>query len=308
MGSTTGTVGEAKGSLSKAQQKKLDAEIEGIRKRHKKALDAQLKGLEGAQKAAKGAAANTDTYSTSLDENTAAGRRNLDQLDEGINLVQQIGQAAYDEAIRQHKGPEEAARLQSEAMKDAREDLVDLYDSWGFARTGVEKYINKVGLIPKKIDTLIIVKVDDHELEAAVRKWGTPGKGKVWNPNLGAYVTGPPDAFTPKKPTPDAPTTPRPRTPNPRGGYYAAGGEITGAGGPRADNIPVWASAGEFMVNAQQYSANRDLVRAINSGSGQVSGGMSIGQVTVNESSPNRVRASVIDALAESAYRRGVVR
>jgi hypothetical protein len=63
------------------------------------------------------------------------------------------------------------------------------------------------------------------------------------------------------------------------------------------------------MVNASQYAANRDLVRAINAGSGPVSGGgMTIGAVNVTESSGSRVRASVIDALAETAYRTGAVR
>lgn len=324
-GAARGTVGEATGSLSKGQQKKLDKEIEGIRARHKKALDAQLKGLEGAQKASQGAAASTDTYSTSLDENTAAGRRNLDQLDVGVNLIQSIGQAAYDEAIRQNKGVEEAARIQAAAMATAREDLIDQYERWGFSRKAVEAYIDTVGLIPKKIETLLTIKVDDGALDAAVKKWG-PGPGKVYNPTLGAYVKGKPGDFD-NKPKPTAPATPASgypanranqgagRAPTPASAtspYPAArragGGEISGPGGPRSDSVPIWASAGEFMVNAQQYAANRELVKAINAGSGQVSSGLSIGSVTVNESSPSRVRASVIDGLAEQAYRTGVVR
>jgi hypothetical protein len=102
----------------------------------------------------------------------------------------------------------------------------------------------------------------------------------------------------------------RPKWDAANGGYtmFAGGGEITGAGGPRSDTVPIWASSGEFMVNAAQYAANRDLVRAINAGTGRIAGGMSIGSVTVHETRPNGARQNVIDGLAEAAYRMGVVR
>jgi hypothetical protein len=306
-----GTVGEATGSLSKSQQKKLDKEIEGIRARHKKALDAQLKGLEGAQGAAKGAAGATDTYSHSLSENTEAGRRNLDQLDRGVDAVQAAGDKAAAVAKAAGGDVEEQERARGEAMLRAREDLLDTYASLGFARSEVDKYLAKIGLVPKKITTTFKAEIDTSELDAAVRKYG-PGKGKVWNPSLGAWLPGgtpgaiptsPAEPSYPKKPT-VKPTPHRPNSP------YASGGEIYGPGGPRSDSVPIWASAGEFMVNASQYAANRDLVRAINAGNGPVSGagGMSIGSVTVHEASASGVRVSVIDALAEAAYRHGVVR
>jgi hypothetical protein len=286
-----GTIGEATGSLTKAQQKKLDKEIEGIRARHKKALDAQIKGLEGASKAASGAAGATDTYSTSLSENTEAGRRNLDQLDRGADTIQAIGDAAYGEAIRQGKSVEEAARISGDAMRQARVDLLDTYESLGFARSEVEKYLTSLGLIPKKITTTL--QVNTSALDAAAKRYG-PGLGKVWNPTLGAWMPGPTGSANPS-------ITPIPRR--------AAGGEIHGPGGPRSDSVPVWASAGEFMVNAPQYAANRDLVRAINAGHGPVSGGgMSIGAIHVTEATASGIRVSVIDGLAEAAYRHGVVR
>jgi TP901 family phage tail tape measure protein len=84
-----------------------------------------------------------------------------------------------------------------------------------------------------------------------------------------------------------------------RGGYIAGTGDV-----------PITAQAGEFVINRSQYAANADLVRAINNGSGAVSasGGMRIdvGGITVNES--RTAHQNVIDALAESAYRQGMVR
>lgn len=45
----------------------------------------------------------------------------------------------------------------------------------------------------------------------------------------------------------------------------ADGGHITGPGGPRDDIIPVWASNGEFMVNAEATAKHRPFLEAINS-------------------------------------------
>lgn len=44
----------------------------------------------------------------------------------------------------------------------------------------------------------------------------------------------------------------------------ADGGMISGRGGPREDNIPVWASNGEFMVNARATRKYLPLLKAIN--------------------------------------------
>lgn len=46
--------------------------------------------------------------------------------------------------------------------------------------------------------------------------------------------------------------------------FRAGGGEIYGPGGPREDRVPVMASPGEFMINAESYRKNKALVHAIN--------------------------------------------
>ena len=47
---------------------------------------------------------------------------------------------------------------------------------------------------------------------------------------------------------------------------FADGGLIPGGGGPRADDVLIRASSGEFMVNAAATAANRPLIEAINAG------------------------------------------
>ena len=51
---------------------------------------------------------------------------------------------------------------------------------------------------------------------------------------------------------------------------YAEGGLITGEGSGTSDSIPIFASNGEFMVNARQTSKNRALLEMINKGSGDI--------------------------------------
>ena len=50
--------------------------------------------------------------------------------------------------------------------------------------------------------------------------------------------------------------------------FRADGGMVFGAGGPREDKIPMWGSAGEFMVNAKATARYRPLLEQINSGAG----------------------------------------
>lgn len=58
-----------------------------------------------------------------------------------------------------------------------------------------------------------------------------------------------------------------------QGHGYANGGFITGPGGPRDDVVPIWASNGEFMVNAEATARNRPLLEAINSGAAHMAAG-----------------------------------
>ena len=48
--------------------------------------------------------------------------------------------------------------------------------------------------------------------------------------------------------------------------HFADGGQITGSGGPKSDNILARVSPGEFVVNADAAGKNLPLLQALNSG------------------------------------------
>lgn len=313
------SVGEASGSLTDSEQKALDKKIDGIRARHQKALDAQIKGLREANKAARDTGASTTYYSTSLDENTEAGRRNLDVLDSKVDAVQANADALKAAATLDGKSAAEAQAIYDQALLDGYDAIMDTYEGLGFARSEVKAYLKYLGLVPKLITTTLKVDIDTAALDKAAKKYG-PGKGKVWNPTLGAWLPGGGSAQqqadasknaeisrptvgstvsrVPKKSYPSNPKT-----------QFATGGEVGGPAG--VDNVPIWASRGEYIVAAPQYAANRDLVQAINAGTGRVNTGTRIdvgGVVVHGASNPMAATVSVIDGLAEAAYRQGVVR
>ncbi|WP_280314461.1 transglycosylase SLT domain-containing protein [Nocardia wallacei] len=51
---------------------------------------------------------------------------------------------------------------------------------------------------------------------------------------------------------------------------YASGGLVQGAGTGTSDSVPIWASDGEFVVNAAATAANGDWLRAINAGTARL--------------------------------------
>jgi hypothetical protein len=65
--------------------------------------------------------------------------------------------------------------------------------------------------------------------------------------------------------------------------HFAGGGPISGPGGPTDDKIPVWASDGEYIVNAQATARNRPLLDAINNGGTSLNGKFANGGI-VNHS------------------------
>ena len=55
---------------------------------------------------------------------------------------------------------------------------------------------------------------------------------------------------------------------------FANGGMVFGAGGGRDDRVPLWGSAGEFMVNARSTAQYRPLLERINAAPGFADGGL----------------------------------
>lgn len=73
----------------------------------------------------------------------------------------------------------------------------------------------------------------------------------------------------------------------------ADGGMIYGPGGPRDDKVPIWASAGEFMVNARATAKYRPVLERINSGNmpGFADGGL-VGDARYSGTSGARIAAA----------------
>jgi hypothetical protein len=89
---------------------------------------------------------------------------------------------------------------------------------------------------------------------------------------------------------------------------FPTGGWARGPGGPRDDRIPAWLSNGEFVVNAGAANQFGPLLEAINSGRmGGGNYGVQVDTLNVNTNS-GRVHENVVNALAEQAFRQGVVR
>ena len=108
----------------------------------------------------------------------------------------------------------------------------------------------------------------------------------------------------------------------------AGGGPISGPGGPKDDKVLVWASNGEFMVNAEATAKNRPLLEAINNngspstGNHFANGGyVASGSIPSNDNvgsthyhfegadftgtNPDEIKAAIFSAIAQS--RAGIV-
>lgn len=319
----TNEVGERTGSLTDKEQKALDKKIEEIRARHKKALDTQVKALREASKAATGTASSTRAYSTSLDENTAAGQRNWKAIDAQVDKIQAHAQAAYNAVMLNGGTVEEAGKAARDALMEGYEALMQAAENAGFATDAVKAYLAELGLIPKEIKTLFKIEVDTKELTEYEKKLAEIQRkakaGRLPPLDEGQAGTAPTSRRsggstfgtpTTKKTTTTTTTVPRGAI----GAGYSTGGEIRGPGNGTSDSIPVRLSHGEYVIRASQYAMNRDLVQAINSGDGRVQpggGGVGVlieGGVHVTSPKPDRAGANVIDELDMYVYRKGGVR
>lgn len=77
-------------------------------------------------------------------------------------------------------------------------------------------------------------------------------------------------------------------------GWYADGGYVSGAGGPRSDSIPAFLSNGEYVVNSMATRQNMPVLEAINSG--QQVGGGHYGDVVTYKISTARVEDAFLEA------------
>jgi uncharacterized protein YukE len=168
-----------------------------------------------------------------LDEHTDKGRANAQNLD-AIRDATLKKVVADFEATRTTKGVEAAQAAATTAMKNGRDAFVNAAIAAGKTKTEAEALATQLGLVPKDVSIL----VEQHGAEAAEAKINQAARDRYTS----IFVT---ERINRQVTQTDMTTD---RIDRKSGVKRAAGGPIPGwSPSPVADNIPVWATAGEFM-------------------------------------------------------------
>jgi hypothetical protein len=178
------------------------------------------------------AAAGAKKNKKGLDENTAAGRANLQLL---YNLA-----GAWDSLT--------PAQQNAKGASDrARKGFIESAEQMGATKVEAEKLAAAYLHIPDKAATKILIQgeQDAKDAIAAVKKFLSqlPGSKTIHVDTVFRTIGS-----------------------GPKQAGKAGGGEILGPGGPRDDLIPIMASNKEIMVNARDGQEHRDLILGINAG------------------------------------------
>lgn len=264
------------------------AELEGLNKAYLASIDAALRASDAAI-----------NWEAAIDDATATIKENGKTVDIGTEKGRENARAINDMASA-------AAGVIAQMIEqgDAQEDVADKAETMAAA---LEKAAIKAGYSETEAaalaDTL-------REVPDTVETQYTP-KG------LPGYVDAAEKAKDAANDVPTRITTTwyirREGSLPSRESLREYGGQVRHSGGwvHGSGDVPITAQGGEYVIRRQQAMANADLVRAINNGSGPVSGGggvrIDVGGVTVQQASnPVAAGYNVIDALAEAAYRQVV--
>ena len=161
------------------------------------------------------ATAAFEANGNTLDVAEEAGRANEAALDAIARAALESAAATYEQT-----GSQEDA---TEAINRGRDALIEQLARFGITGDAAEAYADELGLIPSNVGT--VVKLDTSLATAQLRNWLTLASGNTVRIAMGAGGSG--------------------------GMTMADGGAVTGRGGPREDNIPIMASVGEHMLDAE---------------------------------------------------------
>lgn len=322
----TGSVGEYAGTLTDKEQEALDKKISGIRARHTKALNDDIKALREAAKAAtaSGRAASSagQAYldaSTSLDGYTSAGLRNRATIQAGLKAIAVEAEAAGRAVFEATEDPVAAAKASEEVLTTLFDTMMQNAEDAGFSTKELKDYLDEINLT--KYDILVrlkyVVEVDDTALKQL------DDEAEVTAAKKAVRATRKPThgVISPKK----AATSISTGVTNKLAGFHASGGKIYGPGTSTSDDVPLWGSRDEWVIRASSAAKYGDaFMSALNNGTlslaqfaaatrgaggaGASSASPLVGSITVQAAKPDRAGRNVIDALAEVAYRHGVVR
>lgn len=170
---------------------------------------------------------------STLDVSTEKGRANEAALDAIAESAFKVSAATLEQT-----GSQEEA---SAAIQRGRDELVQSLAQFGITGQAAQDYADKLGLIPGQIKTaaqLTGVAEAEAALALLTRNRVAQITARINNQNA---ITDEQNANGVRSTTGGVPK-------------YADGGAIGGSGGPRQDNIPIMASVGEHMFDAQDVA------------------------------------------------------
>lgn len=157
-----------------------------------------------------------DGFAGGLSLASEAGSKNMDVLQEIASATNEFAAATYDST-----GSVDELNAK---LTDGRASLIETAIKFGATREEAEKYADQLIATPETVTTR--VELDTHSAQADLANWLKLASGNVVRVAMGPGGSG--------------------------GMTRADGGPITGVGGPREDNIPIWASVGEHMLTADE--------------------------------------------------------
>ena len=213
-----------------ATQETMGAFREAIREQRKDAVGTARSFLD-ISTAAGDAELSLDGFIQSLEDQAEALRRFRDNAREAADKGLRKGLIRELEAL----GPVGAVRMQQ--LADATEDQIGrANDAWAKGRGAMKEWVD-YKVPPKRVE----IELDKLRTQIA---------------ELRALING--------VPTERTITYRVNRVGRELGNMYADGGKIYGPGGPRDDKVPVWASNGEFIVNAKATKMFEPELRFMN--------------------------------------------
>ena len=170
---------------------------------------------------------------STLDRTTEKGRANEAALDAIAESAFKVSAATLEQT-----GSQEEA---SAAIQRGRDELIQSLGQFGITGQAAQDYADKLGLIPGQIKTaaqLTGVAEAEAALALLTRNRVAQITARINNQNA---INAEQNANGVRSTTGGVPK-------------YADGGAIGGSGGPRQDNIPIMASVGEHMLDAQDVA------------------------------------------------------
>jgi phage-related minor tail protein len=208
----------------------------------------QLAGeIGGLGSKADGSKLSLELMNGQIDTSTHSGQIFDDQL--------KRVRSSLDDQVRSAAAAGESQSQLRGRVESARAAFIDQVSALGLTRGEAGRLADQYGLIPKRV--LTDVRANGSQARAEAR--GVRAELAAIKDRTVTITTIRRDAFE----------RARRGTPGNNDAGFAEGGYIAGPGTPTSDSIPIWASDGEFMVNARATAANRDLLEKINA-SGRV--------------------------------------